>query len=234
MFLRISLVFLSLALVACSSPARKPQEQAIFHALVHDATLRTLVQHCNEVSKSSEQEAWKAQKEWWKRNGAFVEAADYGFSYNMINFTGNRQETGARYAMALTFDVVDEAENRVSETLKEGVSEEACIAALLDYRDGNKDLSDNKELYSLLLNLVQQKKSRGPDLLLQQAELDIEKGKKYSRSSITAERLAIRTVCPGAVVHTLKANWPLEIFEASCPDKSYVLVECEWGNCKVR
>jgi len=221
-------------MVACSGTARKPQEQAIFQTLVKDVTFRKLADQCNGVSKKSEQQVWRAQKEWWKRNGDFVEAADYGFSYNLINLTGERQETGARYAMALSYDIVHEAESQAKESTENGLSEESCIELMSAYREGKMDLSENKDLYALLLNLVQQKKTLGKDLQLQQSRLEVKKGQKYSRSSITAEKLAKRTVCPEAIIHTLKSNWPLEIFEATCSDNSYVLIECEWGNCKTR
>ena len=58
-------------------------------------------------------------------------------------------------------------------------------------------------------------------------------GEKYSRSSITAERLVSRNICKTPKVRTLKANWPAEIFEATCPDKSSAVVTCDWGNCKI-
>jgi len=233
-FLRVTLVVLSLLVVACSGPTRKPQDQAIFTTLVEDVTFRKLAEHCQGVSNATEQQVWRAKKEWWKRNGVFVEAAEYGFSYNLIDLTGNKQEMGARYAMALSYDIVFAAENRASESIAEGLSEEACIEVMTDYRDGKMDLSENKDLYALLLTLTKDKKSLGEDLQLRQAKLELEKGRKYSRSSITAKKLAKRTICPGVVIHTLKSNWPLEIFEAACPDKTYALIECEWGHCKAR
>jgi len=233
-FLRITLVIISLSIAACSAPVRKPQEQAVFQALVEDVTFRKLAEYCNKVRKTSEQDVWRAQKEWWQRNGIFVEAADYSFAYNLIDLTGERQETGARYAMGLSYDIVHEADTRSKKSIKEGLSKEGCTQVMIDYRDGKMDLSENKDMYALLLKLVQEKKTKGEDLLLKQAKLESKKGKAFSRSSITAQRLAKRSICPGAKVQTLKSKWPLEIFEASCPDDSFMLIECEWGNCKTR
>jgi len=230
--LRITLIGLSLLIVACSGPTRKPNEQAIFHALVEDVTFRKLSEHCRGVSKIAANKVWRAQKKWWERNGVFIEAADYNFSYNLINLTGERQETGARYAMGLSYDIVYEAESRANETITNGLEEEACIEVMSDYSDGKMDLSENKDFYALLLNLVQQKKDQGDDLQLKQSRLEVQKGQTYSRSSITARNIARRTVCPGVVIQTLKSKWPLEIFEAVCPDESYALLECKWGHCK--
>ena len=232
MFLRITLVILSLLLVACSAPARKPHEQAIYQTLVEEVTFRKLTELCNNVSNKTEQQVWRAKKEWWKRNGVFVEAADFGFSYNLITLTGTRQETGARYAMALSYDIVNEAENRTKASIEDGVTETTCLEVMTNYRDGKMDLSEDKDRYALLLTLMQQKESQGEDLQLKQAELELQKGRTYSRSSITAKNMAQRTICPDAKILTLKSKWPLEIFEASCPDKSYTLIECEWGHCK--
>ena len=234
MFLRFTLIALSLLLAACSGTSRKPQDQAIYQALVYDATLRNLAEQCINVSDTTDQEVWRTQKEWWKRNGTLVEAADYGFSYNVLNLTGDRQDTGARYAMSLSFDVVSDAKMRANEALQEGKTDITCQAALAEFKDGNNDLKRESEFYSLLRDLALEKNNKGEDLLLKQAELAVQKGKKYSRSSVTAERLAKRTTCPGVIVHTLKSDWPLEIFEAACPDKTYVLVECNWGTCKIK
>ena len=234
MFLRFSLIVLSVFLAACSGPSRKPQDQAIYQALVYDATLRSLAEQCINISDATDQEVWQTQQEWWKRNGTLVEAADYGFSYNLLNLTGDRQSTGARYAMGLSFDVVSDAKTKAAETLKDGKSALTCEAALAEFKEGNNDLKRDNEFYPLLRDLALEKSNQGEDLLLKQAELAVQKGKKYSRSSVSAERLAKRTTCPGVVVHTLKSDWPLEIFEAVCPDKTYVLVECSWGTCKIR
>lgn len=231
---RIILVLISLSLIACSGPQRKPQEQAIYQTLVEDLTFRKLADHCNSVSKATEQHVWRAEKEWRQRNDVFVEAADFGFAYNMINLTGDRQETGARYAMGLSFDVVHDAEQKAQDIIKSGLSHDDCFDLMAEYKDGKKDFSENKERYAMLLNLLQEKKRSGEDTLLKQAQLEVKKGRSYSRSSITAQKMAARSICPGAKILTLKSKWPLEIFEASCPDKSYVLIECKWGNCQPR
>lgn len=234
MFKRSLVIISALLLVACSGVNRSPQEEAINYALVNDATLRQLAEQCSKVSISAKQASWRSARSWWKRNGDLVRAADYGLTYNMMTLTGDRQETGARYAMALTFDIVAEAEQRVEELLDGSDKEETCIDVMADYRDGEMDLRDGSQFYSMLVDLQGQADAKGDDLLLKQAEWSRKQGKKYSRSAYTVERLVKREGCPRAKVRTLKADWPMEVFEAVCRDNSYMLVRCEWGNCKVQ
>jgi hypothetical protein len=196
--------------------------------------LRQVVDHCATVNKNLKNHAWQTQLDWWKRNGSFVEAAEFGFSYNLITLNGNRQSAGSRYAMALAMDVALEAETLANPIVKASDKMLSCEGVLAEYNEGKMDLSKNRDLYKLLLSLDQQKGRQASDLLIRQAQVVAHSGEKYSRSSITAERLVGRNVCPGPQVNTLKADWPAEIFEATCPDKSVVLVSCEWGNCKIR
>ncbi len=233
--LKYGLVILSaLVLVACSGVSRPPQEQAISYALVHDATLRKLADECAKVSISAKQASWRSARSWWKRNGSLVEAADYGLTYNMMSFAGDRQETAARFAMGLTFDIMFEAEQRVAEILSGGDKEDTCMDVMEDYRDGEMDLRDGSQHYPILVDLQRQRDAHGPDLLLKQAEWSQRSDKKYSRSAYTVERLVKREGCPNATVRTLKADWPMEVFESVCADNSYMLVRCEWGNCQVQ
>ena len=234
MYFRIIVVCLLLLSAACSGPVRKPQEQAIFQALVQDVTLRKLADYCGQLDADMQQYAWRARKEWWDRNQAFVEAADFGFAYHLLDLTGDRQETGARYAMALAYDVDHEAGLQAAKVTQANNQQRACTAELKSYLDGKQELKNDQDMYPMLLDLLQQKETRSNDLLLKQSRVVEASGYSYSRSSATAERLAKRQHCPGVVVSALKADWPLEIFEASCPDKSFALIECEWGQCKIK
>lgn len=221
-------------LTACASaPEWPPKENAIIYGLTHDATMRKVMVHCTATQPLLRDKAWQAEKNWWKRNGLFIEAADYGFSYNLLTLNGSRQETNARYAMALALEVQKAADSR-AKIVTTSSDPENCVKIISEYNDGGRDLNKNSEYHPILTSLYQARKSQGPDLLLKQARVAEKTGKKYSRSSITAERLVNRSVCPRAKVTTLKSNWPTEIFEARCPDKTYALISCEWGNCKIR
>ena len=231
---RIIIIISLLILTGCASaPSWPPKENAIIYGLSHDATMRKVMAHCSSQQPLLKDKAWAAQKNWWKRNGLFIEAADYGFSYNLLTLNGDRQETNARYAMALALEVEKTADSR-AKIVTSSKDTETCAKVIAEYNEGTRDLNKNSEFHPTLTALYQARKTQGDDLLLKQAQVAKKSGKRFSRSSITVERLINRTVCPRAKVNTLKSNWPTEIFEAICPDKSYALVSCEWGNCKVR
>jgi len=228
------LAFLALTLAACSGPSRTPQEQAISYALVNDVTVRKLHDACADVSVSAKQAAWRAQNSWWKRNGGLVKAADYGLSYNIVSLTGDRLETGARYAMGLTFDIVHQAEKNVESLLASENKEEACVSVMEGYRDGSKDLQQDSTLYPILVDLQQKSDAQANDHYLKISRMEKQQGKAYSRSAYVAEQLVERNGCVKPKVSTLKANGPNEILEATCADDSFMLIRCEWRNCKIQ
>ncbi len=234
MIQRIVIGLCLLALAACSGVSRTPQEQAISYALVSDVIVRKLTDECGKVSVTAKQAAWRGYRSWWKRNGNLVEAADYGLSYNLVTLTDDRQETGARYAMGLTFDIVAEAEQRVAELLHNGDKEETCLDVMADYRDGEMDLGEETNLYELLVGLQQEQETKGTDLALRISRIENKKKKKYSRSAYIVEKLVKREGCARPRVRSLKADGPNEILEAVCADKSFMLVRCEWRNCKIQ
>ena len=234
MIQRVILLLCVISLAACSGVSRSPQEKAINYALVNDVVVRKLADECSDVSVTAKQAAWRGYKSWWKRNGNLVEAADYGLSYNLVTLTGDRQETGARLAMGLTYDIVTEAERQVEELLIDGDKEETCVDLMGEYRDGAMDLREDSELYDSLVGLQQLQEVEGPDLLLKTSLIEAKKGKKYSRSAYTVERLVKREGCVNPKVKPLKADGPNEILEAVCADKTFMLVRCEWRNCKIQ
>jgi len=232
---KVIVLFSILFLAACSgAPVRPPQENAIFHALTQDVALRQIVNHCGTLSTTLKNRGWQTQQDWWKRNGSFVEAAEFGFSHNLVKLNGDRRAAGSRYAMAVAMDVALEAESISNPVIQSSDRMLSCESILAKYGEGKMDLNTNRDLYKLLLTLDQQKGRYGKDLFVQQAKIDTKTGERYSRSSISAERLVIRKVCRAPKIATLKADWPSEIFEATCSDNKTALVTCEWGNCKVR
>lgn len=234
MFQRFILILCVLAISACSGVNRTPDEQAISYALVEDVTVRKLTDACSQVNVTTKQAAWRGYRSWWKRNGSLVEAADYGLSYNLVTLTNSRQETGARYAMGLTFDIVAEAEQRVASLLEEGDKAATCMDIMSEYRDGSMDLREDSNMYPLLVKLQERHDAQGPDLYLQMSQIEDKSHKKYSRSAYTVERMAKREGCANPKVRTLKADGPNEVLEATCADDSFLLVRCEWRNCKIQ
>ncbi len=234
MIQRVVIILSLLALAACSGVSRAPQEKAISYALVSDVAVRKLTDQCSKVSVAAKQAALRGYRSWWKRNGNLVEAADYGLSYNLVTLTNDRQETGARYAMGLTFDIVSEAEQRVADLLSDGDKEDTCLSMMSEYRDGEMDLSEDSELFELLVKLQQEQEMQGDDHLLKISRIERKKAKKYSRSAYIVERMVKREGCVNPKVRSLKADGPNEILEAVCSDKTFMLVRCEWRNCKIQ
>ncbi|OUR65194.1 hypothetical protein A9Q73_08480 [Bermanella sp. 47_1433_sub80_T6] len=234
MIQRVVIIISLLALAACSGVSRSPQEQAISYALVNDVAVRKLTDQCTKVSVAAKQAALRGYRSWWKRNGNLVEAADYGLSYNLVTLTNDRLETGARYAMGLTFDIVAEAEQRVADLLSDGDKEDTCLDMMTEYRDGEMDLSEDTELFEILVKLQQSQEIQGADHLLKISRIERKKAKKYSRSAYVVERMVKREGCVNPKVRSLKADGPNEILEAVCSDKTFMLVRCEWRNCKIQ
>ncbi|MEY8204666.1 MAG: hypothetical protein RPR40_06285 [Bermanella sp.] len=234
MIQRLVIILSLLALAACSGVSRSPQEQAISYALVNDVALRKLTDQCSKVSVAAKQAALRGYRSWWKRNGNLVEAADYGLSYNLVTLTNDRLETGARYAMGLTFDIVAEAEQRVADLLNAGDQEDTCLDTMAEYRDGEMDLSEDSELLEILVKLQQSQEAQGADHFLHISRIERKKAKKYSRSAYVVERMVKREGCVSPRVRSLKADGPNEILEAVCRDKTFMLVRCEWRNCKIQ
>ena len=234
MLQRLILILSVFNLAACSGVSRTPDEQAISYALVNDVVVRKLTEECSRVSVTAKQAAWRGYRSWWKRNGSLVEAADYGLSYNLVTLTGDRLETGARYAMGLTFDIVAEAEQQVAELLEGGDKEDTCLDIMGNYRDGELDLREDTNLYGLLVNLQQEQELQGDDHLLKISRIEGKQSKKYSRSAYVVEQLVKREGCVKPRVRSLKSDGPNEILEAVCADKSFLLVRCEWRSCKIQ
>lgn len=223
-----------LLLQGCSSNPLSPTGEAVYYALQTDTTLRAWVDACQDVNAETRQAAFTARQNWWKRNGAFVESADFGLNYDIIHVTEDRAETGARLAMALTWQVVETAEKEVNELLADaGNRGDLCMRVLNQYNNGERDLHGNDKVYDSLVSLQRRSQKEGKDLALKRAAVESKTGKVYGRSFYVVEKMAKRNGCPGAEVHLLKNAWPFEVYDARCPDGSYLLMRCEWGNCLV-
>jgi hypothetical protein len=228
-----SLMIFSL-LTACSSAPQSSTGQAIYYALQTDVQLRLWSDHCSQIDPQVKQKAWQAQKNWWQRNGAFVEGADYGLTREVMLVSGDRDVTGANVALGVTTQVVEDAEAEVASILKEsGDQKQLCLNMLAKFNDGEYDLRDNNQFYPTLVDLQRRSQRDGQNIEEKAAALEIKKQRKFGRSLYVVEKLAKREGCPGGQAKVIKADWPNEVYDVTCPDKSYILVRCEWGNCVV-
>lgn len=227
----ISALLLSL-LVGCSSAPQSSTGQAVYYALQTDVQLRLWVDHCQNMSGKLKQVAWQAKSNWWRRNGAFVEGADYGLTREIMLVSGDRDVTGANIALGITAQAVQDAEAEMKLILDEsGNQEKLCLNMLSKFNDGDYDLRDNNQFYPTLVDLQRRAQQNGQELQEKSATLAINKQRKFGRSLYVVEKLAKRSGCPGASVKVIKSDWPHEVYDVQCPDNSYILVRCEWGNC---
>lgn len=231
--LLLSLLMVTL-LAACSSNPQSSTGQAVYYALQTDVQLRLWVEHCRSLGPKVRQAAWQAKTNWWRRNGAFVEGADYGLTREIMLVSGDRDVTGANIALGVTTQVVEDAEAEMAGILQ-GSSDQRglCLNMLAKFNDGDYDLRDNNQFYPTLVDLQRRSQRNGKDLMEKSAALVVNKQRKFGRSLYVVEKLAKRSGCPGANVKVLKTDWPHEVYDVTCPDQSYILVRCEWGNCLV-
>lgn len=228
-----SLMIFSL-LTACSSAPQSSTGQAIYYALQTDVQLRLWSDHCSQIDPQVKQKAWQAQKNWWQRNGAFVEGADYGLTREVMLVSGDRDVTGANVALGVTTQVVEDAEAEMASILKEsGDQKKLCLNMLAKFNDGEYDLRDNNQFYPTLVDLQRRSERDGKNLEEKSAALEVKKQRKFGRSLYVVEKLSKRAGCPGGKAKVIKADWPNEVYDVTCPDKSYILVRCEWGNCVI-
>ncbi len=231
--LLLSLIIFTL-LAGCSSAPQSSTGQAVYYALQTDVQLRLWSDHCRGLGPKVKQAAWQAKTNWWRRNGAFVEGADYGLTREIMLVSGDRDVTGANIALGITTQVVEDAEAEMADILKEsGDQRKLCLSMLSKFNDGDYDLRDNNQFYPTLVDLQRRSEREGKDLLEKSAALATNKQRKFGRSLFVVEKLAKRSGCPGANVKVIKTDWPHEVYDVTCPDKSYILVRCEWGNCLV-
>jgi hypothetical protein len=201
-----SLMIFSL-LTACSSAPQSSTGQAIYYALQTDVQLRLWSDHCSQIDPQVKQKAWQAQRNWWQRNGAFVEGADYGLTREVMLVSGDRDVTGANVALGVTTQVVEDAEAEVASILKEsGDQKKLCLNMLAKFNDGEYDLRDNNQFYPTLVDLQRRSERDGKNLEEKAAALEVKKQRKFGRSLYVVEKLAKRSGCPGGKAKVIKAD----------------------------
>lgn len=238
MKLRFILAIVAVFLMqGCAQKPLSPKGEAVFYALQADTMLRTWVSQCRDVSPRARQAGLTARNNWWERNGPFVEGADFGLAYNIVTVTDTRAETGARLAMAMTWEVTERAEETVTKLMEKAGDdegrEELCIKILGQYNQGKWDLHGSDETYNELVTLQRRSVNDAEKLDLRRGMVELKTQRQFGRSLYVVEKLSKRQGCPNAEVQLLKGEWPYEIYDVACPDESHLLMRCEWGNCLV-
>ena len=230
LMMRISIIVASLVLVSCAG-APVSQEQAIANALAEDATVRNLADTCTHVGGQARLAAYSAQKAWWASNAEIVKAADRGFINGVNASFGEREEAAVIGTLHFTQDVETSATSTVQKLLNGGNAEDKCVAALAPYESGEKDLSNDKKYRAAYTQLLEQSDA---DLSsLASARLANAKQRKYGRSLFVVENKVAGMGCQQPSITLLRNQWPLEVYDAQCADKSYLIARCEWGKCEI-
>ncbi|AJQ95344.1 hypothetical protein [Gynuella sunshinyii] len=228
--MKLSLLMITLVLVGCAS-APITQEQAIAHAISADATMRNLVSTCYQMGGQAKNVAYSAKKTWWAANAPIVEAADRSF-INAVNTSFGQRETAPVIGtLRFTQGVQNTALAEVQALLGNTDPAEKCIDALAPYVAGEKDLMNDPAYapwYREMMNQTQ------PDLsVMETAKLANAKQRKYGRSLYLVQSKVVAMGCQNADITLLRNQWPLEVYDAQCADKTYLLARCEWGKCDI-
>jgi hypothetical protein len=139
----------------CFAP-KSSTGQAIYYALKTDVQLRLWVEQCQGMSGKAKQIAWQAKSNWWRRNGALVEGADFGLTREIMLVSDHRDVSGANLALGITTQFVEEAEAEMKRLLEaSGNQEKLCVNMLPKFNDGDFDLRDNNQFYPVLPSFTQ-------------------------------------------------------------------------------
>lgn len=220
-------------LTGCSTQQLSPMGLAVYDTLETDAELRTWVSACQTQSPDLQRTAMLTYRNWWQRNGSYVESADFGLAYGLVRVSAERVETGARLASGITWNIIQNADLDVRQRLTPNNAEKTCYSVLAQYDSGKHDFGKKNQWHKELAELQRLKQERGAELAQQQANIVAASGKEYGRSLYVVERLAKREGCDAADVRLIKNSWPNEVYEARCAGQNYLLMLCEWGNCRL-
>jgi hypothetical protein len=194
----------------CFAP-KSSTGQAIYYALKTDVQLRLWVEQCQGMSGKAKQIAWQAKSNWWRRNGAFVEGADFGLTREIMLVSDHRDVSGANLALGITTQFVEEAEAEMKRLLEaSGNQEKLCVNMLPKFNDGDFDLRDNNQFYPVLVGLQCRAQQEGVDLEDKSAALTVKKQRKLGLSLYVVEKLAKRS---GALARMLKSLKPIGLMK---------------------
>lgn len=230
---RVLSAFVTVLILAGCASLPTPRSEAIHYALTTDATLRELANECARMSPELRTLAVQAQRDWWRRNGNIVAAADYGLL--QLNWDDARQpveDQRAYLSMQILEMVQDNADTQVAEWTEGKKAGEECEDQLVRYRDGKADLSREKKYFETLVALQNEKERLTTDV--DQARVINAHYRKYGRSLFVVEQKVQVLGCDRPQISMLRNAWPLEVYDAVCSDQSYLLIQCEWGRCDVR
>lgn len=223
-------VFL-LTLVSCSS--LPPKTEAIHTTLVTDAALRNATQTCAELGVEERRLAERERVNWWRRNGNYVMAADYGLL--QLNWDGSPQsaeEQRAVLAMQVLENIQKDSDLLFADWFGDYQESKDCQSLFTQVSKGRYDVEDNKKNAEVLTQISSERQSVSADA--EQARSINSRYRKYGRSLYIVEQQLQEVGCSAPKISLLRNSWPLETYDAVCAQQDYILVKCEWGRCELK
>jgi hypothetical protein len=228
---RFFVLCLSLALFSCSS--LPPKTEAIHNALVLDSALRQAAEQCGNISQEDRRLAERERALWWSRNGNWVVAADYGMlqlNWDLAakEFDGQRAVLGMQLLEQIQLDSDDMSAKWVGDS----ETSQKCEKLFKSVAKGKLDLDQSKKHLKSLNELSD---SRSDVSKVAEIARSINsRYRKYGRSLFVVEKTLKETGCSNPQISLLRNSWPIEVYDAACSQKDYLLVKCEWGRCEVK
>ncbi len=227
------LLILTLLPIIVGCATVPPQTKAISNALTTDAALREATELCSTLGSTERRLAQKERVDWWKRNGNYVVAADYGLlELNWSDANTVNEGQRAVLAMQVLENVQLDAQATVSGWLGEFENTDDCIKLFKQVNKGKLDITKDKSDVEVLDALAAKRQDVSNDAEL--ARTINARYRKYGRSMYIAEKELKAQGCSKPQIALLRNSWPLEVYDAVCDQQDYVVVTCDWGRCEVK
>jgi len=227
------IIFAMVALFTVGCASLPPQTEAIHEALVIDAALREATDQCAVVGSGERRLAERERVEWWKRNGSYVLAADYGIlQLNWEDAPEKSEPQRAVLAMQLLENIQIESALLLDDWFGDYEESNECEKLFKQVNKGKFDLDDNKKRKKILDTLVGKRQDMSNDAEL--ARSINSRYRKYGRSLFVVEKALKVAGCSTPNIALLRNSWPIEVYDAVCSQKDYLLVKCEWGRCEIK
>lgn len=218
-------------LVGCSS--LPPKTEAIHNALVTDAALRMAVETCGQLGNEEKRLAQGEQALWWGRNREFVLGADYGLlDLNWALAKQNNEQERAVLAMQVLELVLDDANDQYTQWFGDYVETSDCESLFKSVNKQKLDLTKPKKQAEVLSDFYANRTSVSDQAST--ARSINSRYRKYGRSLFVVEKTLKEAGCSKPNIALLRNSWPIEVYDAVCSQKNYVIVKCEWGRCDVK
>lgn len=226
----LSVIFLML-LVSCSS--LPPKTEAIHITLVTDAALRNATQTCAELGVEERRFAERERVSWWRRNGNFVMAADYGLlQLNWDDSPQSAEHQRAVLAMQVLENIQTDSELLYADWFGDYQESKDCKSLFGQVAKGKYDVEGDKKIAEVLAQISSEKQSVSADA--ERARSINSRYRKYGRSLYIVEKELQDVGCRAPKISLLRNSWPLETYDAVCSQQDYILVKCEWGRCELK